>query len=385
MSIFKFLTLAIVTGSLFFISCNNKPVFTVEGSIENAEGSTIYFERRGLNELAIIDSLKLDNNGNFKFETPAQSYPEFYILKLDNQTINISADSTETVTVKSSKKNFATNYTISGSESSQRIKEIVLANSALSLKLDSLKKEYDSKNISAEIYIEAMNNVLNNTKSQLINIIAQNLQSPSAYFAIFQKLDGYLIFDPKKKEDLRYYTAVANAWITNYENSPRTEQLKMFTYNMLAQSRAKEKSDTLTHSIKEVTAAEAYNVELPDISGKKISLTSLQGKVVILDFTAYQTEYSPGHNIQINKVYEKYKNNIEVFQVSFDTDIHFWENASSNLPWICVRDKQSLQSSLISQFNIQELPTTYLLNKNGEIVKRMQKNDNLEAEIKKLI
>jgi len=107
--------------------------------------------------------------------------------------------------------------------------------------------------------------------------------------------------------------------------------------------------------------------------------------VVIVDFTAYQTEFSPAHNIQINEVYSKYKGAIEVYQVSFDTDIHAWKNAATNLPWICVRDDKYINSPLLSRYNVQGFPTTYIMNKNGEIVKRMTASDNLAAEVQKLL
>ena len=390
MKTFLFSKLSIITLAVIsFASCQNKgPHFTVEGKIANADTTMLYLERRSLNETTTIDSVKLDADGSFKFKEPALGYPEFYLLRMDKQSINLAIDSIETITVHASKPTFASEYTIEGSEGSVKIKDIVFAQNKLSRTVSDLRKQFESKEISQDQYVAEIQKALDEYKTKAKDLILSDSKSLASYFALFQKVDGYLIFDPYDKNDLVAFRAVATVWDLYKSKSPRAEHLKTFTLTTLAELKQMASQEETMKKLENTEATDHsvfYNITLPDINNKDVSLSSLKGKVVILDFTAYQTDFSPAHNILINNVYSKNKGNVEVYQVSFDTDIHAWKNAATNLPWICVRDSKLLRSEWLAKFNIQGFPTTYLLNKNGEIVKRILSTDNLASEVQKLL
>ena len=85
-------------------------------------------------------------------------------------------------------------------------------------------------------------------------------------------------------------------------------------------------------------------------------------------------------------MYEKYRNNgLEIYQVSLDSDMHFWKNASSNLPWVCVRDPQSVYSQIAGMYNVKQLPALFLIDKKGNMIKRIEDLEKLEADIKSVL
>ncbi|WP_108823344.1 DUF4369 domain-containing protein [Dysgonomonas sp. Marseille-P4361] len=366
----------------------NKPHFVVEGKISNADTTMLYIERRNLNNTEIIDSVKLDKDGAFKFTPTSINYSEFYLLRLNGQTINLAIDSTETIRVNAPKETFALDYSIEGSKSSSAIKNVVMLQSKLSRSLSDLQKQFDSKTINQEQYITEAQTAVNSYKEEAKALIFSDLQSLASYFALFQKVDDFLIFDPYDKKDLRIFQALATIWDQYRSNSPRSEHLKNFTLSALAQIR---KIDEQAENIKKLESAAItessvyYNVSLPDKNNNAISLASLKGKAVILDFTMYQTDFSLAHNILLNNIYTKNKDKVEVYQVSFDADKHAWLNNVVNLPWICVRDEKSLGSDLIIKFNLNNFPATFLINKDGEIAKRLSPKDDLAKEIQKLL
>ena len=105
-----------------------------------------------------------------------------------------------------------------------------------------------------------------------------------------------------------------------------------------------------------------------------------------MDFTAYQTEYSPQYNLLLAEIYRKYKQQgVEIYQISLDNDDNFWKVSASNLPWICVRDANSLNSRIAATYNVQQLPTAYLLDRTGAIRTRLTSMKEIENEIKKLL
>lgn len=382
---FTIFTIGIIT----LISCNHKKdQFVIDGTITNADTTMLYLEKRTLNETTVIDSVKLGKDGSFKLSGSRLDYPEFYLLRLDGQTINLAVDSTETITVKAPKDGFATDYTIEGSNASIKIKEVLMAQNKLSQTFSDLSKQYQNKDISQDQYATFVLEGVNEYKEKAKDLIYSDYANPAAYFALFQKVDDYLIFDPYDKKDVTVFQAVATVWDSKYPQSPRTDNLKNFTLTALAEVRkaANEAAtfDKLVNT-KETENSTYYDISLPDIKNKNISLSSLKGKVVILDFTAYQTDFSPAHNILLNKAYSKYKGNVEIYQVSLDSDIHAWQNSAVNLPWISVRDAKSLSSDLLTKYNIQGLPTTFLVNKQGEITKRVLSSDDLSTEISKLL
>lgn len=371
-------------------SCNKekKPQFILQGTISGADSATLYLERLSLNETTLLDSTKLDSEGKYKFEQTAPQFGEFYLLKLGNKVINVAIDSTESVTINAEKSTFAGKYTVEGSKNTVKIKEVVLAQNKLEMEMRNLTKELQDKTISQNDYVERMQSAINEYKELATNIIREDYNSLAAYFALFQKVDDLLIFDPYQRGDRSLFQATATIWLQTRPDSPRTKQLETFVLSVLSeirnQAKIAEKLQTESDVAKE-DIENFYNISLPDITGKKIDLGSMKGKIIILDFTAYQADYSPAHNILLNKVYEKYKTQVEIYQVSFDADEHLWKNAAYNLPWTCVWDVRSFSSEYVTKFNIKGLPTAFLINKNGDIVQRLYSFQEIESALKKVL
>ena len=128
---------ALVMAAFALVACSEKK-FHVEGSIENAKDSLLYFENISLEGPVVVDSVKLDADGNFDFSDKCPEAPEFYRLRIAGQIINIAIDSTETVSVKAKMPEMAANYEVSGSEECSKIrtlalKQISLQNTIISL------------------------------------------------------------------------------------------------------------------------------------------------------------------------------------------------------------------------------------------------------------
>lgn len=375
-----------VTLLTILASCKEKHgTFTVQGKISDADEQILYLEKKSLTESSIIDSIKLDKDGSYAFTPTSPEYPEFYSLKLNGQSINFAVDSIESITINAPKATFAFDYTVDGSNSSSKIKDIAMAQYKLSRNITDLKKKFEQKVLAAEEYSNQVEEAIAEYKALAVKVILSDYQNMAAYYALFQKVENYLIFDPYNKEDIRMFQTIATIWDQNKSRSPRAAHLKNFTLSALSEIRRESSISSKLGEAAESSTAGFYNISLPDMQNKKVELSSLKGKAVVLDFTAYATKYSSAHNILINKVYSKYKDNIEVYQVSFDTESHAWRNTASNLPWICVRDEKYESSNLFSKFNIQGLPTTFIIDKQGNIVKRMENKDDLEAEIRKIL
>ena len=380
----------IVIGALsicMLASCSDSDKFKVEGKMEGAQGKTIILEKVGMNETSFIDSVKLDKNGSFKFADKKPEFkPEFYRLKVGDQIINFSVDSTETIRINANYAKLPMDYTVEGSVNSEKIKELNISSAKLKTRIDSLTNVKTKTNMSDQVFAAKMDTLLQGHKTLASKIIFENLKEAPAYYALFQKVYNYLIFDPYSREDFKVYGAVATSWNFYNPEAPRTKHLYNFAEGALSVVRSadSQNENAKTTEIQIDSIKSNFEIELPNNKGRIIPLSSTKGKVVILNFTAYQTQESPAFNMTLGNLYKEYQDKgLEIYQVSVDTDEHFWKVAANNIPWVAVRDQRSIYSPYLAMYNVQQLPTIFVLNRDGDIVERVQKVSDLSSIVKK--
>ena len=376
----------LVASMLLLSSCNSKgKSFSVNGEIASAEGQVLYLEHRGLGGLEIVDSVKLKENGKFSFKEKAPENPEFYQLRLGEQIIVFAVDSIEKLQLNANASDLYNTYEIEPAILNQQIKKVMDMQRAAKNDISSLIAKHDNKEIEDIDLMEQVDSVLTVYKTFASNLILGNPSSAAAYYAVFQKIDDYLIFDPYEKKDYPMFAAVATSWNRFYPDAPRTKHLYEFTMNALRVRKQQQQQGDLLNNIT-VTESQLPDISLLNVKGQKANLSSLKGSIVLLDFTAYKTDFSLQHNEAIKRVYEKYKSSgMTVYQISFDSDAHFWKNVSAELPWTTVYDPASVNSDLLRNYNVRELPTAYILNKEGDMVRRVEDFGKLDQYISELL
>jgi len=378
----KYLIAAIAT--LAMASCSEKK-FHVEGNITNAKDSVLYFENVGLEEVAVVDSVKLDEDGAFSFSKEQTPAPEFYRLRIADQIINVSIDSTETVTVKAQYPQMATQYEISGSDNCSKIKELTLKQINLTQRAIAISQN-DALSVD-----ESNDSILNMIKAYKqdvkTNYILKEPNRSYAYFALFQALGNTLIFNPRSdKDDIKLFAAVATSWDTYYPGSERGANLHNIAIEGMKNVRIAAQNEARTIDVNQISATGLIDIVLPDNKGQMRKLSDLKGKVVILDFHLFGIEKSPERILLLRELYNKYQaQGLEIYQVSLDPDEHFWKQQTAALPWVSVRDPQGLDSQTLITYNIQGLPDYFLISRDNALYKRAAQVKDLEAEIRSLL
>lgn len=364
-------------------ACENGPKFKVQGEVADAENKTIYLEASGLEGIVLLDSVKLKANGNFSLAGARPEIPEFYRLRMDGKVINFVVDSTETVSIKAEAAKFDTDYTIDGAESNQRIKELVLLQAELQQKVDKLSQSKLPAGIAQTQLATLINEYKNKVKK---GYIYEAPNKPYAYFALFQTLGGYMIFDPlANKDDVRCFAAVATSLNNIYPHADRSRNLYNMVIKGLKNTREpRQENVEIDPSI--IKESGIIDIKLKDLKGKERSLTELAGKVVLIDFTIYNNTMSATHNLALRELYNKYhEKGLEIYQISLDADEHFWKTSADNLPWICVRDEKASYSNYIQLYNVTQLPTIFLVDRSNSLNARGENIEDLEAAIQKLL
>ena len=377
-------TASVVLAAIAIASCGNKK-FNVEGQITNAKDSVLYFENVGLEGINIMDSVKLSDKGDFSFSEEAPTAPEFYRLRISDQIINVSIDSTETVTIKAQYPQMATQYEISGSENCAKIKELTLKQIDLHKQAMAIQ---DNTTLGVDEANDSILKIINTYKEDIkTNYIFKEPMKAYSYFALFQTLGNWLLFNPRSnKDDIKVFAAVATSWDTYYPHAERGQNLHNIAIEGMKNMRITQGESDQTIDASKIEEAGVLDIALQDNHGQIRHLTNLKGKVVLLDFHIFAMDESPARILLLRELYNKYAaQGFEVYQVSLDPDEHFWKQQTAALPWISVRDEDGINSQRLMLYNIQSVPDYFIIDRGNNLVKRASQMKDLEAEIKKLL
>lgn len=376
---------AMAALTMLATACKDKgEQFEINGRIAEADGKTLYFEAVTLNGIEALDSTRLDEDGQFCFQGTRPFNPVFYRLRIDRQIVNLSVDSTETIHVEAELPDMGTDYEVEGSGNCQTLKEI---NNKLIALQQSIKDITNDKALTLGEQERLVHEKINLYKNEMkMHYIMENPASAPAYFALFQTVNGSLIFNPiNNPDDIKFVGAVATAWDANYPGTSRTENL----HNIAIQGMKNTKRPTPV-SLEDIdpgkiSAAGIIDIELPDIHGKNRKLSDIRNKVVLLDFTAYSLPSSQERIMQMRGLYDKYSSlGFDIYQVSIDPDEHYWKTACEHLPWTCVYESRGEASGYLGSYLVRRLPTYFLINRHGDLVARDEQIDDLEKTIRLL-
>lgn len=380
--------LAVSLMMLGAVSCSNKK-FEVSGNITDAKDSLLYFENMSLNGAVVVDSTKLDADGNFSFAVDAPSAPEFYRLRIAGQIINVAADSTEHVTIKAAYPTMASQYEVSGSDECSKIKELAIGQMALQASINNIVR---NTNLNDDVMRDSIRVILAQYKEGVKNnYIFKEPMKAYAYFALFQTIAlGYenaLVFNPRSNEDdVKVFAAVATSWDTYYPKAERGLNLHNIAIEGLKNIRIMKAEQQQTVDPSKVEYTGVIDIALPDNKGNIRKLSSLKGKVVMLDFHLFATKESTARIMQLRELYNKYHaQGFEIYQVSIDPDEHFWKTSVAALPWICVHSDDGLNAAELGMYNVKDIPTYFLIDKNNVLQKRDVQIKDIDAEIKALL
>ena len=373
---------------LTICSCTGRS-FNVSGTITEAKDSVLYLENMSLSGPVAIDSVKLSESGTFSFSHQTPEAPEFYRLRIAGQIINLAVDSTEQIKVDAQYPTMSAVYDVSGSDECTKIKELALHQMDLQRQVDAIVAAPD---LGVEAVRDSVERVVTVYKEQVKRdyIFSQPMRA-YAYYALFQTLRlgqmESLIFNPRSSEqDVKVFAAVATSWDTYYPNAERGKNLHNIAIEGMKNIRILQQRQLSNIDPSLVNVSNVIDINLPDNKGQQRRLTDLKGKVVLLDFHVFASEGSTARIMQLRDIYNKFHaQGLEIYQVSLDPDEHFWKTQTAALPWVCVRDERGPQSDYVVSYNIQSIPTFFLLGRNSDLYKRDAQIKDLEAEIRSLL
>ena len=360
----------IVLTALLLISCDQSDKVMINGSYPDGAEEMLSVEMLNVNQLALIDSVEVGRDGKFRIRFDLNSPELISVRNKQGQTINLLPFPGDEISLDITCSEFSNCYTVKGSKESEDIRALVREASKTMIILDSivdlLNQSEDS--IYRQEMVSEYLDVFKAQKMHNIKFIVENITSLSSIYALYQRLgpDEYILNEVR---DLQYLKIVADSVSLRYPTSTLVASLvqdvrnKQEAYNnRLLMSKLSEQG---------ISGAGYIELQIPDAEGKEISLGALQGKVVLLNFWASGDQASIIANQRLKAIYKQYHSKgFEVYSVSLDNDKTTWRDAVrfEEYKWIDVCELTYPESYAASIYNIQEIPTSFLIDKEGNIV-----------------
>ncbi len=364
---------------VLIVACSNsnadsKQGFELSGKLSNSHGEMIYLEQMSPAGLKPIDSIALNESGEFKM-TPTISEIGFYRLRITKQNFaTLIFDTNEKVKVNGDASNLGNSYTVEGSADSKLFWEVNQASAKNYGQRDSLQKTFQAfVNMPKmdSLRIDSMSNALEKPYMALIakhnqylqNFIEKNTTSLASLAAI-QQLQA--------EEFMPTYIKLDEGLFKKYPNS---EYIKSFHANVSSQKKL-------------AVGSSAPEITMNSTDEKPLSLSSLRGKIVLIDFWASWCGPCRAENPNVVKAYNKYKDKgFDIFSVSLDKDMDKWKAAiaKDNLSWknhVC--DFKFWQSPITQLYNFNSIPSNVLIDKKGNILAKNLRGEDLEKKLAEL-
>ncbi len=365
-------------------SCNlngSSDKYFIEGTIKNHPAKSVTLEKLGLQKITLVDSSKVDDKGFFKMTGVTET--GFYRVKLDDKTFCLFL-------LAPSKYKFDIDgqhpeaFTVNGPPESDEFQRAFKA-------IGDAQRDYSSWNMAYRMYTQK------GASQDTLAIVAQNLEAAGA------KLQSILIDSAKTaKNPLIAMFYITNAQVDKFPkeneaviqrmekeipNSSYTKDFRgLFTqYQQQAKMQNQPKPAAADISI----GKPAPDIEMQNPDGKTIKLSSLKGKVVLLDFWASWCGPCRMEMPNVVAAYNKYKSKgFTVYSVSLDKDAESWKKAIAGLGMVWenhVSDLKWWQSPVVPLYGIQGIPAAFLLDRNGIIVASNLRGEALDQKLAEIL
>jgi hypothetical protein len=372
---------------LIISGCKDKGKFTVSGVIKDTKEKYIYLNRIEVNTPILIDSAKISRKGSFRIKVKTSGADFFQLGFSQTNFITLLAEPGEKINLSFSSTNLFENYTITGSSGSQKLQTLDLTLADTKRKLDSLSTIYTKASQETGFdtkgpLLEAkFNELIKAQRKKNIEFIINNTKSLASIKAIYQRInpDTYVLYDP---HDLQYLKIVTDSLTRHYPNSKQVQAL--------ARDFEKEMSQMYVSQIAEIAKTKPQtklDPYLMTLNGKKIALSSLKGKYVLLTFWSFQSKECIEENLQLKEFYKLYnKKGFEIYQINLDQNESNWKAAVrfDELPWISAREDDPNNPKNARMYNVRSLPANFLYDKELNIIASNIHGKTLQLELEQL-
>ena len=325
---------------------NNSKGFILKGHIDGIEnGTKVYLHN--IDEQINIDSA-VSINGNFTFKGHIDHPTSCWVLCKDQYAI-IQVENTN-MDFYSPLKNMRLHAVAKGGKEQE-----------LQSNLSALQHPYEKVYIEAYDSLTLKQYVDKEHQKRLAKNVNDYQDTAQNIYVEFGKRhpNSYLGLDILYRNRQRIGKDTIETLISQLDETlkatPKAEALNLFVFGELAQKGKK-----------------FIDFEVKDIYGEPFKLSSLQGNFILLSFWNASCGPCRRENKKISKDYDRFKNKLSIVSFSTDKVPSSWLKASKadNILWTNVSDMKGDNGKIKTQYNVQAIPTSFLINKEGIVIEK---------------
>ena len=379
-----FLIFAIITIVSLNPACKpkkgngNGSVQFLSGKLEHAAGETLYLEEMTPEGILLQDTVSIQSDGVFQF-SKAKPHLGFYRIRItESNFLMLVLDTLQQVQITGDIKDLSHSAKIEGSPDSKLFHEMNDSSRISFAKRDSIMQVFQifanqnkSDSVRIKKFADSMGKTYDSLAIRLNNYLVQLIQNhPSSLVSVLALQE----LAPRSSEEnyLPQFFLVDSAISIRY---PQAAALKTF-HRMVLALRATQIGN------------QAPDFNLNTIDGKAVNLESFKGKFVIIDFWASWCKPCREESPNMVRLYEKYHSKgLEIIGISLDSEKEKWQAAiqRDHLNWIHVSELQGWKGQVSKQYNVSQIPFTYLIDKSGKIMAKGLRAPELDAILARTI
>ena len=375
----------VLIAAALLAGCGSDNKVTIRGTFTEPAEGTVWLDQSEVDRATLVDSAEI-KRGRFKFTVDVTG-PEFYQVRFANREfVGLLVMPGEKISIELGKSPVAMNYTIQGSPGSEDIRFLDRQLLVTKTRLDSVRDIYSDLS-DEELAVrgpgleQVFVDIVDVQRKFNIKFILENMSSMSAIQALYQRLDEntYVLYQPR---DLQYLKIVSDSLSVKYPVSRHVRALKENVTTELNRMYI-DRVASLASQLPETR----LSPELPDVSGRMQSVSSLKGRYVLVSFWSTTDQASMNELPLLKSIYESYhRKGLEIFQVSLDPDEERWKNTVrfEEIPWISVREQDPQNPVYSRLMNITRLPSNLLYDPEGNIINTNLSGRNLSIRMDQL-
>ncbi|MDP4282268.1 MAG: TlpA disulfide reductase family protein [Bacteroidota bacterium] len=360
--------LVILSIMAVFVSCNNRKEnqFLITGSVQGVDTGMVYLEKSQVKDWIKVDSVKL-KHGEFRFlgSTPM---PQLYGIQVAGKPVRLMffAENSD-IKIKMDPDSIDRSQ-VTGSASQDVFKEFKSKMAPIEKQMSDLDTKYQkAKTAHDTAGIKKIDSSYNLLEGQSKNII---LDFAKTYH--HSVVASYVIMKNAWQFELPELKTVAAAIDSALDSS-------VYVIEMKKRIKILDNVDL---------GKQAPDFTLNDTTGKPVTLSSLRGKYLLVDFWASWCSSCRAENPNVVKVYQAYKyKGFDILGVSFDKDRSHWINAikADGLTWIQISDLKGWDNQAGRLYGILSIPSNVLLDKDQKIIARNLQGEDLQKKLAELL